>query len=64
MFTFGNLLAKLLQGVEKRFFYGGGFDRTDRTVFVAAFFGRQGKVFCLLINGHECLLFAEKDFTP
>ena len=63
MFAFGNLLAELLQGVEQRFIHGGGFDRADRTVFVAAFLGRQGKIFCLLINGHERLLFAEEDFT-
>ena len=63
MFAFGNLLTELLQGVEQCFIHGSGFDRTDRTVFVAAFLGRQGKIFDLLLNGHERLLLAEKDFT-
>ena len=63
MFAFGNLLTELLQGVEQRFIPGSGFDRTARPVFVAAFLGRQGKIFDLLVNGHERLLLAEKDFT-
>ena len=49
---------------EQCFIHGSGFDRTDRTVFVAAFLGRQGKIFDLLVNGHERLLLAEKDLRP
>ena len=47
--AFGDLLAELLQGVEKSFFEGDGFVRAYQAIFVAAFLGGEDELFRLLI---------------